>query len=82
MTKKKEKSSPEDHSFDVGGRDGPPAKLPEQVARKLFFCWYEDKLTAEETAERLGLDVAVVRFHFAFINKALAEMEKKDGELP
>jgi hypothetical protein len=82
MTKKKEKSSPKDHSFEVGGRKVTPKSLPEWMARKVFLCWYEENLTADETAERLGLDVAVVRWQYMIMNSTADEMDEKGEGLP
>jgi hypothetical protein len=82
MTKKKEKPSPEDHSFEVGGLKVMPKSLPERMSKKVFLCWYEENLTADETAERLGLDVAVVRWQYMIMNSTADEMDEKGEGLP
>jgi hypothetical protein len=82
MTKKKEKPAAKDHSFDVGGRKVTPKSLPERIAKKVFLCWYAENLTADETAERLGLDVAVVRWQYLMMNKTADEMDEKGEGLP
>jgi hypothetical protein len=82
MKKKKEKSSPEDHSFEVGGLKVTPRSLPEKMSKKVFLCWYEENLMAEQTAERLGLDVAVVRWQYMIMNSTADEMDEKGEGLP
>jgi DNA-directed RNA polymerase specialized sigma24 family protein len=52
------------------------------MARKVFLCWYEENLTADETAERLGLDVAVVRWQYMIMNSTADEMDEKGEGLP